>query len=377
MKLKIDNELKYLIPPLEDDEFKQLENNILNEGYRKNEPIVLWKEKGVIVDGHNRNTICDKHKIKPTTFEKSFPDKNSVILWMIDNQMGRRNISTYARTRLLLKKDSIINPIKEKAKEKQREAGGAVCQKSDKAVVDTKKEIAKLAKTSHDTVAKVRFIEEKADEETKKKLIAGNKYLSINKVYTDLKKKENREKIVEEFKNAPQLEKEDKKYKIIYADPPWKYFTSGNKNQSQHYKPMEMDEIKNLPINKLADDNCILFLWVTFPILREAFEVLDSWGFSYSTCGFTWVKKTKTGKRWFFGLGQWTRSNAELCLIATKGKPVRQSASVSQIIDTPIEAHSKKPDIVRDKIVELVGDLPRIELFARTKPKGWDVWGNE
>ena len=77
------------------------------------------------------------------------------------------------------------------------------------------------------------------------------------------------------------------------------------------------------------------------------------------------------------GMGNWTRSNPELCLLAIKGKPKRISASVHSVIDTPIERHSKKPDIVRDKIVSLCGNLPRIELFARQKTEGWDVWGNE
>ena len=140
---------------------------------------------------------------------------------------------------------------------------------------------------------------------------------------------------------------------------------------------MDIEEIKNLPVENLCKDDCILFLWVTFPMLKEVFEVIESWGFSYSTCGFNWVKKNKKSDSWFFGLGNWTRSNSEICLIATKGSPIRQSASVSQIIDTKIEGHSKKPNCVRDKIVELMGDLPRIELFARNKTEGWDVWGNE
>ena len=169
----------------------------------------------------------------------------------------------------------------------------------------------------------------------------------------------------------------NKKYQIIYADPPWKYFEGGNKNQSLHYKTLSLEEIKNLEIEQLADKDCILFIWVTFPMLEKVFEVIKSWGFEYSTCGFNWVKRNKISKGWFFGLGSWTRSNSELCLIATKGKPIRFSASVSQVIDTPIEGHSKKPDCVRDKIVKLCGDLPRIELFARQKIKGWDSWGNE
>ena len=181
---------------------------------------------------------------------------------------------------------------------------------------------------------------------------SGNKKLSINKVYTDLKKKQDREKIIEEFKDAPKLKKKDRKYGIIYADPPWHFWGGGWKNQTQHYKTMSMDEIKKLPVNGLADENCILFLWVTFPILKEALQIIEEWGFKYSTCGFNWVKKNKSGEGWHFGLGYWTRANSELCLIATKGKPVRQSASVSQVIDEPVQEHSKKQDKVRDKNVE-------------------------
>jgi len=362
-KMKIDNELQNLIPPLADDELKQLETNLLNEGWRKNERIITWNN--TIVDGHNRYSICQKHNIKYITEEKKFKDKNEVILWMIDNQLGRRNIPDYARVELNLRKEDIYKGRQGKPVNVDGFKG------------ETREIIAKQSKVATGTVSKVKFIRDNADEETKKKLRSGNKELSINKVYTDLKKKKDREKIIEEFKNAPQLEKKDRKYKIILADPPWHFWGGGWKNQTQHYKTMSMDEIKNLPVEKLADDDCILFLWVTFPILKDAFDIIESWGFKYSTCGFNWVKRSKGGNSWHFGLGYWTRANSELCLIAIRGKPKRQSASVSQIIDTPIQEHSKKPNCVRDKIVELMGDLPKIELFARNKTEGWDVWGNE
>ncbi len=168
------------------------------------------------------------------------------------------------------------------------------------------------------------------------------------------------------------------KYNIILADPAWAFYAGGYKNQSQHYDTMSIEEICNLPVKDLAADNCILFLWATFPILPDVFKVIDSWGFRYSTIGFVWVKSTKDKKGFHFGLGNWTRSNAEICLIATKGRIERKDASISQIIYEPIEEHSKKPDIVRDKIIQLVGDLPRIELFARGKAKsGFEVWGNQ
>ena len=139
---------------------------------------------------------------------------------------------------------------------------------------------------------------------------------------------------------------------------------------------MNIDDIKNLPVKDIADDDCILFLWVTFPKLNECFEVIESWGFNYKTVAFTWVKKYKNGGN-FMGMGRWTRSNAEICLLATKGKPKRVNAGVRQIIESVPEKHSKKPDIVRDKIVELCGDLSRIELFARNESVKWETWGNE
>lgn len=152
---------------------------------------------------------------------------------------------------------------------------------------------------------------------------------------------------------------------------------AGNRGACCKYPVMGMKDIINLPVNKISDTNCVLFLWITMPQLMNLNAVLYSWNFNYKTVAFTWVKKNKKANSWFMGMGNWTRANAELCVLATKGKPKRISASVRSIIDTPIEGHSKKPDIVRDKIVELCGDLPRIELFARKRVKGWDAWGNE
>jgi len=181
----------------------------------------------------------------------------------------------------------------------------------------------------------------------------------------------------------------NKKYQIIYADPAWRYWEGGDKNQSNHYKTMTIEEIKQLPIKNITDENCILFLWITFPILDKAFEVINAWGFNYSTCGFVWVKGKKNfnnnqlsflpqdSLEDFFGCGGWTRANAEICLIAKKGVIKRKSKSVRQIIYSPVRKHSQKPIETRKRIVELVGDLPRIELFARQKTEGWDVWGNE
>jgi len=168
-----------------------------------------------------------------------------------------------------------------------------------------------------------------------------------------------------------------RRYKVIYADPAWSFKAGGKKGAKQHYQVMNLQDIKALPVSDIADDDCVLFMWATAPMLPQALEVISAWGFKYKTVGFTWVKRNKIKDSWFWGLGYWTRANAELCLLATKGKPQRICNSVHQIVDTKIERHSKKPHEVRKRIKQLMGDVTCIELFARERFDGWDAWGNE
>lgn len=180
-----------------------------------------------------------------------------------------------------------------------------------------------------------------------------------------------------------------KKYQIIYADPPWRFKNWSmkelavrgekwaRKNGRSPYNVMDNADIYKLPIKDSADKNCILFLWATYPKLQEALETVKAWGFTYKTVAFTWVKQNRVADGWHFGLGYWTRGNPEICLLATKGKPKRVDCNVANLTISHLQGHSKKPDVIRDKIVQLVGNLPRIELFARQKTEGWDTWGNE
>ena len=177
-----------------------------------------------------------------------------------------------------------------------------------------------------------------------------------------------------------------KKYQIIYADPPWEYRQSGSKTNSrgmakQHYETMKTEKICEIPIRELCTDDCILFLWATFPNYDQALKLMEHWEFIYKTAAFVWVKKNKKSNTNFWGMGAYTRANAEPLLIGvsnrTKAKIQVKSHAVHQIVETPIEKHSKKPDIFRHKIIELLWDVPRLELFAREKTEGWDVWGNE
>lgn len=180
------------------------------------------------------------------------------------------------------------------------------------------------------------------------------------------------------------------KYQIIYADPPWdfgdrlrssKKLDNGKmhfRGLDSHYKTMKTPEICALPIKDITDDDAVLFIWTTDAHLPDALKVIESWGFKYKTIGFIWNKKTNKGNQVCF-MGKWTMKGSEICLLATKGKPhsLIKSHKVRQLVEAERGIHSRKPDEVRKRIVELLGELPRVELFCRTPKKGWDIWGNE
>ena len=170
-----------------------------------------------------------------------------------------------------------------------------------------------------------------------------------------------------------------KKYSIVYADPPWSYndkALAGNRGAICKYPVMEFGKLASLQVGRISERDSVLFMWATMPKLQEALWLIEKWGFTYKTNAFTWVKKYPSGGN-FLGMGRWTRANAELCLLGTRGKLNRVNAGVISIVETPIGKHSEKPNEVRKRIVDLCGDLPRIELFARQQFEGWDVWGNE
>lgn len=173
----------------------------------------------------------------------------------------------------------------------------------------------------------------------------------------------------------------NKKYGAIYADPPWNFKCWSGKGTARaaenHYDTMNHAAICALPIQSIAADDCCLFMWAVMPQLPEALKVMEAWGFKYKTCAFTWMKQNKKSPGLFTGLGYWTRANAEICLLGTRGKPQRINKDVRQAILSPLREHSRKPDEVRGRIERLVGG-PYIELFARTSQGGvWDAWGNQ
>ena len=181
-----------------------------------------------------------------------------------------------------------------------------------------------------------------------------------------------------------------KKYEIIYADPAWSFgdrLRSSKKKADgkmdyreleRHYNTMSIKEMCEIPVNNITADNSVLFMWTTDAHLESAMKVINAWGFKYKTIGFVWNKKTNKGNQVCF-MGKWTMKGSEICLLATKGKAhsMIQKHNVRQLVEAERQKHSKKPDEVRNRIVELLGNRPRLEMFCRESKQGWDVWGNE
>ena len=370
--IQLKEEFKNLIPPLTQEEFRQLEQNIIAEGIREN--ILTWQ--GIIIDGHNRYKIATKWGLEYETTSKHFKDEEAVKEWMILNQFGRRNLSNYQRSVLALQLEEVFT---KKAKENQIRKPNSVMQNSAEQKIDTRKELSKVASVSHDTITRVKKIEEKADEETKAKLRTGE--ISINQVYTDIKKQEKKEERIEliqmqikdiEEGKLPELEG---LFNVVSVDPPWPYegenknltsYDSNGRRVANPYPEMSIEKIKAIEMPLMNDS--VVFLWTTHKFLPDAFSILKEWGLDYKAT-LVWNKEK-------IGMGAWFRMQCEFCLVGIKGKPFFDNSTYRDIINEPRRQHSRKPDSFFDMVVD-VTEGRRLEYFSREKREGWEVFGND
>jgi N6-adenosine-specific RNA methylase IME4 len=375
--MKILQELESLIPPLSNEEFKQLERNILEEGIR--EPLITWN--GILIDGHNRYRIAQEHDINYETLEKEFENINRVKEWMIHNQFGRRNLPAYERGKLALRlKDIYIQKAKEIKAEKvsHYRQTGEVSQISVKP--DTQKDIAKVANISHDTINKIEKIESKATDEVKQKLSSGT--MSINEAYKEIKKEEKIEERKEDIKKQLEDIESGKlpelwgKYEVIAIDPPWAYEEKGGLSSNDFnpeitrgtttYPTMKVNQIKEIDLP--LTDNSVVFLWTTHAFLKDAFDILEHWNLKYKAT-LVWDKEK-------MGMGRTIRLQCEFCLIAFKGNPIFNGSSERDIIREARREHSRKPDAFY-QYVERATIGRKLEYFSREKRTNWEIYGNE
>lgn len=379
--LEIKEEFKKLIPALTAEEFKQLEANCLEEGIR--EKIITWN--GVIIDGHNRYEIATRWNLDYQTESKRFANENDVREWMINNQFGRRNLSNYQRSVLALQLEDVFK-VKAKEKEYIRKTTSQI---SDESIpeVSTKKEVAKIANVSHDTIAKVKVIEAKATPEVKAQLSTGE--VSINQAYQEIKKEEKKEiqnekkkdyeeRIETVSKNEFKIDifNTKEKFRVIYADPAWSYNdkqdTANLGGAAKHYDTMSVGEICSLPVKDIAEKDSVLFLWVTSPLLEDAFTVIEAWGFKYKT-SFVWDKVKHN-------MGHYNSVRHEFLLIATKGSCTPDNKVLYDSVQS-VERnnnHSEKPIEFLNIIDDIYNYGNKLEMFCRhIKKENWFGWGNE
>jgi N6-adenosine-specific RNA methylase IME4/ParB-like chromosome segregation protein Spo0J len=380
--MKILQELESLIPPLSNEEFKQLERNILEEGIR--EPLITWN--GILIDGHNRYRIAQEHDINYETLEKEFEDLNAVKIWMVNNQLGRRNLQDFVRGELF----SIIEEIlKQKGNDEKAKAGGdkksllSIIDKSDIKTTEerhnTQKIIAEKLGWSTGKKAMFDIVKTKAPEEVKEKLRTGE--VSINQAYKEIKKEEKKVERVELIQK--QIEDIEEGllpdlvglFDVVSVDPPWPYegesknltsFDSVGRRVANPYPEMSIGQIKSIELPLM--DNAVVLLWTTHKFLPDAFEILKEWNLDYKAT-LVWNKEK-------IGMGAWFRMQCEFCLVGIKGKPYWENTTYRDIITEPRREHSRKPDCFFE-MIEKITMGNRLEYFSREKREGWKVFGND
>lgn len=347
--MKTKKEFQDLIPPLSPEEFIGLEESIKKEGCR--EPLILWND--ILIDGHNRKLICDKYSIPYETKELEFENENEVKLWMIDNQLNRRNLSDVDKFLLIKKKhavtvsDTVSTSVTEKLGRKPRKNLS-----SDLGWSIGKTQAYSQVINSHP---------EKINDIRKEKT-------SVWEIIKNDKKKKRKEELEKQKEEIEELAPLKDRYDVIVIDPPWpygrKYDPEGSRSANP-YPEMSIEELRKIDLH--SDDDCVLFLWTTHQFIWEAKELMNKWGFEYKAI-LVWDKEK-------MGMGNWLRMQCEFCLIGIKGKPIWDAKDIRDIIREPRTKHSTKPESFYSMIDKnFVGK--KLDYFNNgRKRKDWDSYG--
>lgn len=388
--LMVDPEFKKLTFPLTADEYARLEKSILEEGCR--DPLVIWKWNSVILDGHNRYEICTRHGLPFKITEMEFESRQDIIAWIIGNQLARRNLTPEQRAYLIGKQylEQKLTPA-EAGSMKGKSYGQNVHSKTTaEAIAETSKVDEKTVRRNASFAEAVDTIAENVGVDARQKILNRETKLTAKDIHRVADMDPGRQKAIldkvftgeaksivdarrllrkEEVKDTPPLEG---KYRVIYADPPWKYGDErdgSTTGATDHYPTMSIAELCDLPVIDIAEDNAVLFLWTTSPLLEDSFKVINAWGFRYKS-SFVWDKIRHN-------MGHYNSVRHEFLLVCTRGSctpdNVKLFDSVQSIERTE---HSKKPEEFRNIIDTLYTHGNKIELFARQPADGWEVWGN-
>ena len=387
--LQINQEFKSAIPPLTADEFAQLEQSILAEGIR--DAIIVWN--GCILDGHNRYEIATKYGLEYRTIEKHFESIYDAKEWMFVYQLGRRNLTELQKTNLIGQRYN---------NQKQQQGGDRKSKGQNVLLINTAETIAdeyniheKAVKRAADFATGLEHTTPELQQDILQGKVKVNKgdvqelakaepyFVATTEAELKAKAKElkaakeneRKEKraLVESELQKMELQTGNKKYRVIYADPPWKYGNAMPEYVTEpqdYYLLMSTADICNMPVKDICQKDAVLFLWSTSPHLPEALEVAKAWGFEYKT-SFVWDKIKHN-------MGHYNSVRHELLLICVKGSCTPDNRVLfDSVVSIERTEHSVKPSYFREMIEQLYIYGNKIELFAREAPDGWDVFGNQ
>lgn len=396
MLLKIDQEFKELIPAQQEEEHKSLDESIRKNGFDPAYPLIVWD--GILIDGHNRYELCLKNGVEFNTIEKTFSNREEAYNWIIENQLSRRNITKEQKLFLIGKRYT-----------NEKKTEGAPIGNSNQLgknypVVEkrTSEKIAEQNKVSEKTVRNAANFSKAVEEVSKNSGVASQEILSrtIKASQKDIqtlaqanpeKQKEVVNRVKEHkaasIKQAMQQVKEEEmkskpalptntKYNVIYADPPWNIgsfvLDKWDSPLEDKYPTMSLDELKRLDLYSLKDQNCVLFMWSTLTTIPDALELMKAWGFKYHIM-LTWDKGNGWSSTGF-------HRKTEVILVGYVGKITEVINQFGNYIPTVFyeakKEHSQKPEIMYNYLISNTKGK-RLEMFAREKKEGFDVWGNE
>jgi N6-adenosine-specific RNA methylase IME4 len=389
-----------LIPPLSADEYSKLEQSILKEGCR--DALIVWMKDNdsILIDGHNRYEICTRHKITYKTQEIHFDSEQEAEIWILLNQLSRRNLSDDQRaiiTDELIERQAKINlqrTAKTAREAKKKISSDAVVQpkdgmwdtesgkpfftpiliseKSKKGKKDTRKELSKQAKVSERKVKKARKLR-KEKPKLAEKVRKGD--MTLQEAEREIKE-EKREQQRQENENIIKTNPQpfpNQKFETIMIDPPWDWGDEKDNDQlgraKPTYKTMSFEEILQLPIQELAKKNAHIYLWITNRSLPKGFALLEEWGFRYITC-LTWCKPS-------FGMGNYFRGQTEHMLFGVSGSlSLLRKDTGTWFQAERGDKHSSKPEEAY-QLIESCSPGPWLEMFQRVPRPGWIGWGGE
>jgi len=376
------HEVANLFPLMTGTEYEQLKADISENGQR--EPIVIIRNQ--IIDGRNRYRACLEVGVEPECQLYDGEEKD-LVKFVLSLNLHRRHLNESQRSRIAGKIATMKRGDNQHASieaTSQSKAGEMLnvsrsnVQRAVKYQRDGIPELDEKVASGEVSVSAASDIAELPHDEQQEVVVMSEQEIlrkakEIRQRKAEVSRRERIKKITEISTNNEPLRPDVGTFNVIYADPPWRYEHARTENRAieNHYPTMDLQEICDLPIDNIAANDCMLFLWATAPKLEESIRVVESWGFTYRTC-MVWVKDK-------IGMGYYARSQHELLLIAKRGDiPAPPTNSrVSSVVRSPRGEHSKKPVEFYEIIEGMYPELRKIELFCRSPRQGWHVWGNQ